>query len=92
MLYFLDVSDGEVIEVLIKVLKQKKIGQLIDGKNYKIPLKVTLLLSSMKRMLKKTIMEYEDLLNGETKYIGQLYNVLILLVNLLKKIRFRLLK
>ena len=33
-----NVPDGEVIEVLKKMFKQKKIGQLIDGKKYKISL------------------------------------------------------
>jgi hypothetical protein len=40
-----NVQDGEVIEVLIKMFKQKKIGQLIDGKNYKIPLDSDLITS-----------------------------------------------
>jgi hypothetical protein len=33
-----NVPDGEVIEVLINMFKQKKIGQLSDGKYLKIPL------------------------------------------------------
>lgn len=33
-----NVPDGEVIEVLINMFKQKKIGQLSDGKYLKTPL------------------------------------------------------
>ena len=31
-------SEGDIVEALVKMFKQKKIGELIEGKNYKIPL------------------------------------------------------
>ena len=58
-----NIPDGEVIEVLIKMFKQKKIGQLIDGKNYKIPLDSDLVTFFNDKDAQKTIKEYEYLLN-----------------------------
>ena len=58
-----NVPDGEVIEVLIKMFKQKKIGQLIDGKNYKIPLDSDLVTFFNDKDVQRTIKEYEYLLN-----------------------------
>ena|SRR5215211_5098996 len=48
-------SEGDVVETLVKMFKQKKIGQLVDGvgKNYKIPLDsdlVTLMIEIIKRL------------------------------------------
>ena len=34
---FLYLTKNNVVETLVKMFKQKKIGQLVDGKNYKIP-------------------------------------------------------
>jgi hypothetical protein len=31
-------SEGDIVEAVVKMFKQKKIGELIEGKNYKIPL------------------------------------------------------
>ena len=45
------------------MFKQKKIGQLIDGKNYKIPLDSDLVTFFNDRDAQKTIKEYEYLLN-----------------------------
>ena len=56
-------SEGDVVETLIKMFKQKKIGQLIDGKNYKIPLDSDLVTFFNDRDAQKTIKEYEYLLN-----------------------------
>ena len=56
-------SEGDVVETLIKMFKQKKIGQLIDGKNYKIPLSSDLVTFFNDRDAQKTIKEYEYLLN-----------------------------
>ena len=56
-------SEGDVVETLIKMFKQKKIGQLIDGKNYKIPLDSDLVTFFNDKDAQKTIKEYEYLLN-----------------------------
>ena len=45
------------------MFKQKKIGQLIDGKNYKIPLDSDLVTFFNDKDAEKTIKEYEYLLN-----------------------------
>ena len=58
-----NVPDGEVIEVLIKMFKQKRIGQLIDGKNYNIHLDSDLVTFFNDKDAQKTIKEYEYLLN-----------------------------
>jgi hypothetical protein len=58
-----NVPDGEVIEVLIKMFKQKRIGQLIYGKNYKIHLDSNLVTFFNDKDAQKTIKEYEYLLN-----------------------------
>ena len=31
-------SEGDIVEALVRMFKQKKIGQLVDGKNYRVPL------------------------------------------------------
>ena len=56
-------SEGDVVETLIKMFKQKKIGQLIDGKNYKIPLDSDLVTFFNDKDAQKNIKEYEYLLN-----------------------------
>ena len=53
-----NVPDGEVIDILINMFKQKKIGQLIDGKNYKIPLNSDLVTFFNDKDAQKTIKEY----------------------------------
>ncbi len=58
-----NVPDGDVVETLVKMFKQKKIGQLIEGKNYKIPLDSDLVTFFNDRDAQKTIKEYEYLLN-----------------------------
>ena len=45
------------------MFKQKKIGQLIDGKNYKIPLNSDLVTFFNDKDAQKTIKEYAYLLN-----------------------------
>ena len=50
---------------------QKKIGQLIDGKNYKIPLDSDLVTFFNDKDAQKTIEEYEYLLNEKQ---SRLYN------------------
>ena len=46
-------SEGDVVEALVKMFKQKKIGQLIEGKNYKIPLDSDLVSSITMRLKKR---------------------------------------
>src|SRR5918995_966547 len=58
-----NVPDGDVVETLVKMFKQKKIGQLIEGKNYKIPLDSDLVTFFNDKDAQKTIREYEYLLN-----------------------------
>ena len=58
-----NIPDGEVVETLVKMFKQKKIGQLIDGKNYKIPLDSDLVTFFNDKDAQKTIKEYEYLLH-----------------------------
>jgi len=58
-----NVPDGEVLEILIKMFKQKKIGQLIDGKNYKIYLDSDSVTFFSNKDAQKTIKEYEYLMN-----------------------------
>jgi hypothetical protein len=58
-----NIPDGEVVETLVKMFKQKKIGQLIDGKNYKIPLDSDLVTYFNDKDVQKTIKEYEYLLH-----------------------------
>jgi hypothetical protein len=33
-----NLPDGDVVETLVKMFKQKKIGQLVEDTNYKVPL------------------------------------------------------
>ena len=56
-------SDGDVVEALVKMFKQKKIGQLVDGKNYRIPLDSDLVTFFNDKDAQKAIKEYEYLLN-----------------------------
>ena len=56
-------SEGDVVETLVKMFKQKKIGQLVDGKNYKVPLDSDLVTFFNDKDAQKTIKEYEYLLN-----------------------------
>jgi hypothetical protein len=56
-------SDGDIVETLVKMFKQKKIGQLIEGKNHKIPLDSDLVTFFNDKDAQKTIKEYEYLLN-----------------------------
>ena len=56
-------SEGDVVEILIKMFKQKKIGQLVDGKNYKVPLDTDLVTFFNDKDAQRTIKEYEYLLN-----------------------------
>ena len=60
-----NVPDGDVVKTLVKMFKQKKIGQLVDGggKNYKIPLDSDLVTFFNDKDAQKTIKEYEYLLN-----------------------------
>jgi hypothetical protein len=58
-----NVPDGDVVETLVKMFKQKKIGQLIEGKNYRIPLDTDLVTFFNDKDAQKTIKEYEYLLN-----------------------------
>jgi hypothetical protein len=53
-----------MIEIsLVKMFKQKKIGQLIEGKNYRIPLDTDLVTFFNDKDAQRTIKEYEYLLN-----------------------------
>ena len=56
-------SEGDVVETLVRMFKQKKIGQLADGKNYKVPLDSDLVTFFNDKDAQKTIKEYEYLLN-----------------------------
>ena len=47
-----NVPDGDVVDTLVKMFKQKKIGQLIEGKNYKISLDLDLV-AFFNEMLKR---------------------------------------
>jgi hypothetical protein len=59
-----NVPDGEVIEVLINMFKQKKIGQLSDGKSLKTPLESDSLVTFFAdKEAQQAIKEYEYLLN-----------------------------
>jgi hypothetical protein len=58
-----NVPDGDVVETLVKMFKQKKIGQLIEGKNYRFPLDSDLVTFFNDKDAQKTIKEYEYLLN-----------------------------
>jgi hypothetical protein len=58
-----NVPDGDVVETLVKMFKQKKIGQLIEGKNYKVPLDSDLVTFFNDKDAQRTIKEYEYLLN-----------------------------
>ena len=55
-------SRGDIV-VFDKMFKQKKIGQLIDGKNYKITLDSDLVTFLNDKNAQKTSKEYEYLLN-----------------------------
>src|SRR5918993_410709 len=63
-----NVSDGDVVETLVKIFKQKKIGQLVDGKNYKIPLDSDLVTFFNDKDAQRTIKEYEYLLNEKVHW------------------------
>jgi len=54
-----NVSDGDVVETLVKMFKQKKIGQLVDSKNYKISLDSDLVNFFNDKDAQHTIKEYE---------------------------------
>jgi hypothetical protein len=57
-------SEGDVIENLIKMFKQKKIGQLSLGKDIRIPLESEDMVTFFKdKETEKTIKDYEYLLN-----------------------------
>lgn len=57
-------SEDVVVEALVKIFKQKKIGQLIEvGKNYKIPLDSDLVTYHSNSKIQQSIKEYEYLLN-----------------------------
>lgn len=57
-------SEGDVIENLIKMFKQKKIGQLSSGKDIRIPLDSEDMVTYCKdKETEKTIKDYEYLLN-----------------------------
>lgn len=57
-------SEGDVIENLIKMFKQKKIGQLSLGKDIRIPLDTEDMVTFFKdKETEKTIKDYEYLLN-----------------------------
>lgn len=86
-----NVPDGEVIEVLIKMLK-KKIGQLIDGKNYKIPLDSDLVTFFNDKDAQKTIKEYEYLLNEKQSTLDNYIKYLDTACEIAKIDRSRLLK
>lgn len=59
-----NVPDGEVVETLIKMFKQKKIGQLSLGKDIRIPLDSEDMVTFFKdKESEKTIKDYEYLLN-----------------------------
>jgi hypothetical protein len=58
-----NVPDGDVVETLARMFKQKKIGQLVDGKNYKVPLDNDLVTFFNDKDAQCTIKEYEYLLN-----------------------------
>jgi len=60
-------SEGDVIEALVKMFKQKKIGQLIaeGGQNYKIPLDSDLVTFFNNSNIQQTIKEYEYLLRDK---------------------------
>ena len=60
-----NVPDGDVVETLVKMFKQKKIGQLIEGKNYKIPLDSDLNTFFTDKDAQRTIKEYEYLLKDK---------------------------
>jgi hypothetical protein len=55
-------SEGDIVEALVRMFKQKKIGQLIDGKNYRIPLDSDLVTFFNDQDAQKTIKEYQYLL------------------------------
>jgi hypothetical protein len=58
-----NIPDGDVVETLVKMFKQKKIGQLVEGKNYKVPLDSDLVTFFNDKDAQKTIKEYEYLSN-----------------------------
>ena len=86
-----NVPDGEVIEVLIKMLK-KKIGQLIDGKNYKITLDSDLVTFFNDKDAQITIKEYEYLLNEKQSTLDNYIKYLDTACEIAKIDRSRLLK
>ena len=67
-----------------KMFKQKKIGQLIDGKNYKIPLDSDLVTFFNDRDAQKTIKEYEYLLNGKQSTLDNYINYLEIACQIVK--------
>jgi len=59
-----NVPDGDVVEILVKMFKQKKIDQLVDGgKTYEIPFDSDLVTFFNDKDAQRTIKEYEYLLN-----------------------------
>jgi hypothetical protein len=58
-------SEGDVVETLVKMFKQKKIGQLIEGKNYKVPLDTDLVTFFNDKDAQKAIKEYEYILKDK---------------------------
>jgi len=76
-----NVPDGDVVETLVKMFKQKKIGQLVDGKNYKIPLDSDLVTFFNDRDAQKTIKKYEYLLKENNQLSIIMSSIWILPVN-----------
>ena len=54
-------SEAEIVEALVKMFKQKKIGQLVEDKNYKVPLDSDLVTFFNNSDVQKMIKEYEYL-------------------------------
>ena len=76
-------SEGDVIENLIKMFKQKKIGQLSSGKDIRIPLDSEDMVTFFKdKETEKTIKDYEYLLNEKQSILIIMSSIWILLVNL----------
>ena len=74
-----NVPDGDVVGTLEKMFKQKKIGQLIEGKNYRIPLDNDLVTFFNDKDAQRTIKEYEYLLNEKQSTLDNYVNTWILL-------------
>jgi hypothetical protein len=61
--------EGDIVEVLVKMFKQKKIGLLIEGKNYKIPLDSDLVTFLNDKDAQKAIKEYEYILKDKQEFL-----------------------